>query len=106
MKRLLVSLKVWMVFLMNWAAPAERKMVSAAVNMIQGTYQRNAAVQAGEVSSLSDSAGALYDRETEKLQAAAGYKNRWLNAFKESPKRERAGPGIFTQRIKGGTIRS
>lgn len=94
MKRLLVSLRVWMVFLMNWVTP-DRKTAAAAVYSAQRTYQRKAAVQAAGLVSFYEWRMAVNDEEKQKAKAAALYKRRCLQAFKESPKQERAGPHLY-----------
>ncbi|MCI4139685.1 hypothetical protein MMJ09_22670, partial [Bacillus vallismortis] len=62
MKRLLVSLRVWMVFLMNWLTP-DRKTAAAAVYSAQRTYQRKAAVQAAGLVSFYESRMAVTEEE-------------------------------------------
>ncbi|MGY0434804.1 hypothetical protein ACWYID_19405 [Bacillus rugosus] len=95
MKRLLVSLRVWMVFLMNWVTP-DRKTAAAAVYSAQRTYQRKAAVQAAGLVSFYEWRMAVNDEEKQKAKAAALYKRRCLQAsLKESPKQERAGPHLY-----------
>ncbi|MCY8060665.1 hypothetical protein MOB42_18210 [Bacillus spizizenii] len=94
MKRLLVSLRVWMVFLMNWVTP-DRKTAAAVVYSAQRTYQRKAAVQAAGLVSFYEWRMAVNEEEKQKAKAAALYKRRCLQAFKESPKQERAGPHLY-----------
>ncbi|KXZ16969.1 hypothetical protein P4T89_16410 [Bacillus nakamurai] len=91
MKRLLVSLRVWMVFLMNWMAPAEGRYQLAAVYGNQGTYQQKAR-RAAKAFSF---AGRVRSADlTDETKSACGRqdKNRWVPVRKELPKRERAGP--------------
>ncbi|AVB09500.1 hypothetical protein ICW23_07980 [Bacillus sp. 1021] len=91
MKRLLVSLRVWMVFLMNWMAPGNGRYQLAAVYGNQAVYHKKAKRTAGAFSFVSRVRSADLTDET---KSACGRldKNRWVPVLKELPKRERAGP--------------
>ncbi|MBT2634044.1 hypothetical protein J7E23_12175 [Pseudomonas sp. ISL-88] len=91
MKRFLVSLRVWVVFLMNWMAPGEARYPLAAVYGNQGAYQQNAKRAAKAFSLVSRVRSADLADET-KSACGRQDKNRWMPVRKELPKRERAGP--------------
>lgn len=56
---------------------------------------RKAAVQAAGLVSFYEWRMAVNEEEKQKAKAAALYKRRCLQAFKESPKQERAGPHLY-----------
>ncbi|NGM59251.1 hypothetical protein [Bacillus velezensis] len=91
MKRLLVSLRVWMVFLMNWMAPGNGRYPLAAVYGNQAAYHKKAKRTAGAFSFVSRVRPADLTDETKSARGRLD-KNRWMPVRKELPKRERAGP--------------
>nr|WGD67903.1 hypothetical protein P5646_05835 [Bacillus velezensis] len=71
MKRLLVSLRVWMVFLMNWMAPGNGRYPLAAVYGNQAAYHKKAKPTSGAFSFVSRVRSA--DLTDETKSTAAGW---------------------------------
>ncbi|MDJ1630466.1 hypothetical protein QNN00_05285 [Bacillus velezensis] len=102
MKRLLVSLRVWMVFLMNWMAPGNGRYPLGAVYGNQAAYHKKAKRTAGAFSFVSRVRSADLTDETKSARGRLDKTDGCLSA--KNCRNGARGSGTFTSYEKEGTI--